>query len=67
MSREVEGRIRMVVSDDGTRCAAECPNRNNPADSLCLAFRTYGGAPTNIKRGRAPACIAAEVSTKEES
>lgn len=59
MTREINGRIRMVVSDDGTRCAAECPHRNTPDDVLCMAFR-MNGSPTNIKRGRAPACIAAE-------
>ena len=59
MTREINGRIRMVVSDDGTRCAAECPHRNTPDDVLCTAFRV-NGSPTNIKRGRVPACIAAE-------
>jgi len=37
MTREISGRIRMVVSDDGTRCAAECPAYDGPyeADDKC--------------------------------
>ena len=37
MTREINGRIRMVVSDDGTRCAAECPAYDGPyeADDKC--------------------------------
>lgn len=59
MTRESTIHLRIVTSDDGTRCAAECPHRNTPTDTLCTQFRV-NGAPINIKRGRAPACIAAE-------
>ena len=59
MTRRVHLQLSAITSDDGTRCAAECPHRNTPDDVLCMAFRV-NGSPTNIKRGRAPACIAAE-------
>ena len=59
MTRRIHLQLAAIVSDDGTRCAAECPHRNTPDDVLCTAFRV-NGSPTNIKRGRAPACIAAE-------
>ena len=60
MSREINGRIRMVVSDDGTRCAAECPHRDG-GYGQCTAF----DKPLVLDLGhgaydRCPACIAAE-------
>ena len=59
MTRRIHLQLAAITSDDGTRCAAECPHRNTPDDVLCTAFRV-NGTPTNIKRGRAAACIAAE-------
>ena len=59
MTRRIHLQLAAIVSNDGARCAAECPHRNTPDDVLCMAFRV-NGSPTNIKRGRAPACIAAE-------
>lgn len=59
MTRRIHLQLAAIVSNDGARCAAECPHRNTPDDVLCTAFRV-NGSPTNIKRGRAPACIAAE-------
>lgn len=58
MTREINGRIRMVVSDDGTRCAAECPHLSS-SWCECTSFRAVvmrheGGYL------RAAACIAAE-------
>lgn len=58
VTREINGRIRMVVSDDGTRCAAECPHLSS-SWCECTSFRAVvmrheGGYL------RTPACIAAE-------
>jgi len=62
MTREINGRIRMVVSDDGTRCAAECPRwSETPPDG----WRAYHSGEWCAEYGalhgaRSPACIAAE-------
>ena len=58
MTREINGRIVMRVSDDGTRCAAECPHLSS-SWCECTSFRAVvmrheGGYL------RAAACIAAE-------
>ncbi len=59
MTREINGRITMRVSDDGTRCAAECPHmRAVDGGPFCAAHRTelqYGVVPPRLN-----ACIAAE-------
>ena len=60
MTREINGRIRMVVSNDGTRCAAECPHRDG-GYGHCTAF----DRPLVMDLGhgaydRCPTCIAAE-------
>lgn len=60
MTHEINGRIRMVVSSDGTRCAAECPHRDG-GYGHCTAF----DKPLVLDLGhgaydRCPTCISAE-------
>ena len=62
MTREINGRIRMVVSDDGTRCAAECPRwSETPPDGYGAYHKgewcdEFGA----LYDSRARECIAAE-------
>ena len=60
MTREINGHIRMVVSDDGTRCAAECPHRD-VAWSACSAFNDEIDMDYDTGEfARSAGCIAAE-------
>jgi len=71
MSREVKLALVARVSDDGTRCAAECPHVELDAfhfNGKCTRFNRTWWPADDIQRGnvsRHPACIAAEVSTVE--
>lgn len=63
MTREINGRIRMVVSDDGTRCAAECPGLPKTRDPACWPCQPYGHGRSvfiGYAPKRHPECIAAE-------
>ena len=60
MTREINGRIVMRVSNDGTRCAAECPHRDG-GYGHCTTF----DKPLVLDLGhgaydRCPTCISAE-------
>ena len=60
MTRRISLQLAAIVSDDGTRCAAECPHRD-PGYGHCTAF----DKPLVFDLGhgaydRCPTCIAAE-------
>ena len=60
MTRRINLQLAAIVSDDGTRCAAECPHRD-PGYGHCTAF----DKPLVFDLGhgaydRCPTCIAAE-------
>ena len=73
MSKRVQLALAAIVSDDGTRCAAECPHYGLVYDGLDADASVIGfscerfDAMTMAELGdpRFPACIAAEVSTVE--
>lgn len=64
MSREINGRILMVVSDDGTRCDDTCPHAPLGAELACYPYarrNPFG----NSNMLRTAACIAAERAARD--